>query len=277
VVTRAALPRPRLPGRALRRRVLSEISLLRDQHFFLAVLADRQGFRVREVERTAIAQGSLPGQIPRPRVTPIASSTSSTVFFLVRFTKKPLRFFGIDWRVDLRHWRSATSYLVVDRLVLHHPLADRPRYCCPHCWWYWVCSCSRSGCSVSSSSLPIARGIKDYQVDEVIQYPQRETGNPAPRVARNQNWISSRRNREPGARIQVPGGFCPGNLTCWRSAQRTRSPNTALCFVGNQAKPAPARRLNFSESRMVARSTARTRLLCSLQPNKTTVGGTLLY
>ena len=37
-------------ARALRRLVLSEISLYGDQHHFLALLADRQGFRVREVD-----------------------------------------------------------------------------------------------------------------------------------------------------------------------------------------------------------------------------------
>jgi len=48
------------------------------------------------------------------------------VFFLVRFTKKPLRFFRHGGGHDFCDRCPAGAYLAIDRLVFQHPLADRP-------------------------------------------------------------------------------------------------------------------------------------------------------
>jgi hypothetical protein len=81
-------------ARAFRRRVLEEIQLYGDQHRFLAVLADRQGFRVREVDLRQSSKDRHKG-IYSPRDYTRGFLDIFTVFFLVRFTKKPLRFFGM--------------------------------------------------------------------------------------------------------------------------------------------------------------------------------------
>ena len=81
-------------ARAFHRRVLEEIQLYGDQHRFLAVLADRQGFRVREIEVRQSTKDRFSG-IYGPREYTRGFLDIFTVFFLVRFTKKPLRFFGM--------------------------------------------------------------------------------------------------------------------------------------------------------------------------------------
>jgi len=48
------------------------------------------------------------------------------VFFLVRFTKRPLRFFGMVGLVILSVGVLELAYLIFERVYFHSPLADRP-------------------------------------------------------------------------------------------------------------------------------------------------------
>jgi glycosyltransferase involved in cell wall biosynthesis len=81
-------------ARAMKRAVLQELSLYGDQHRLLAVLAQRQGFSVLEVEVRQSERDRFEG-VYRPREYAHLVLDVFTVFFLVRFTKKPLRFFGM--------------------------------------------------------------------------------------------------------------------------------------------------------------------------------------
>jgi hypothetical protein len=80
--------------RVFRKRVAQEVYIYGDQHRFLPILAQKYGFRVLEVKAlqsqkdTGKRVYSL-GTYAR-RILDIFS-----IFFLVKFTKKPLRFFGI--------------------------------------------------------------------------------------------------------------------------------------------------------------------------------------
>src|SRR5690606_663056 len=49
-----------------------------------------------------------------------------TVFFLVRFTKKPLRFFGTIGSATFAVGGVAAAVMVAQRLAFAQPLADRP-------------------------------------------------------------------------------------------------------------------------------------------------------
>src|SRR5690606_33044569 len=49
-----------------------------------------------------------------------------TVFFLMRFTKKPLRFFGMVGSGTFVIGALLVAVLVVQRLLFDHSLADRP-------------------------------------------------------------------------------------------------------------------------------------------------------
>ena len=112
-------------ARALRRQVADEIQLYGDQHRFLTLLASRQGFRVNEVacrQHPTDQQSRVYGAgIYVRRLLDVL-----TAFFLVKFTKKPLRFFGL---VGSTLFASGVIMLVVlafQRLWFDIPAGDRP-------------------------------------------------------------------------------------------------------------------------------------------------------
>jgi glycosyltransferase involved in cell wall biosynthesis len=159
-------------ARALRRRVLSEISLYGDQHYFLALLADRQGFRVKEVDVRQSPKDRFTGHY-RSREYAHRVLDIFTVFFLVRFTKKPLRFFGMVGVSTFGVGALLLSYLVIDRLVLRHPLADRPALLLSSLLVVLGLQVFALGLLGELIIFTHARGLKDYQIDEVISYPER--------------------------------------------------------------------------------------------------------
>jgi len=157
-------------ARAMKRRVLEEISLYGDQHRFLPVLASRQGFRILEID---VAQSPLdrykagyPMREYAHRVLDIF-----TVFFLVRFTKKPLRFFGMVGATTFVIGALLVAYLAVDRLVFLHPLADRPALLLSSLLVVLGMQLFAIGLLGELIIFTHARDIKDYQIDEVVRYP----------------------------------------------------------------------------------------------------------
>jgi glycosyltransferase involved in cell wall biosynthesis len=158
-------------ARAMKRRVLEEISLYGDQHRFLPVLANRQGFRVVEVD---VAQSPLdrydrgyPARDYAHRVLDIF-----TVFFLVRFTKKPLRFFGMVGASTFVIGALLVAYLAIDRLVFQHALADRPALLLSSLLVVLGMQLFALGLLGELIIFTHARDIKDYQIDEVVRYPE---------------------------------------------------------------------------------------------------------
>lgn len=111
--------------KVMRRRVAREVSLYGDLHRFLPILARRSGFQVVEVD---VPQH--PADVkPRPqrlgtylrRLLDIV-----TVVFLVKFTRKPLRFFGLVGLGLFGSGAVLSAYLAAERLFGGTPLADRP-------------------------------------------------------------------------------------------------------------------------------------------------------
>jgi glycosyltransferase involved in cell wall biosynthesis len=111
--------------RLLKRAVAEEITLYGDQHRFLPVLAGRRGFNVREVELAQSPSDQFRGRY-RLREYLHRILDIMTVFFLVRFTKKPLRFFGSIGFLTAGFGAIVVVLLVIQRLFYNMPLADRP-------------------------------------------------------------------------------------------------------------------------------------------------------
>jgi glycosyltransferase involved in cell wall biosynthesis len=158
-------------ARAMKRRVLEEISLYGDQHRFLPVLANRQGFRVVEIDLAQSPLDRYDGGYPvrdyAHRVLDIF-----TVFFLVRFTKKPLRFFGMVGASTFVIGALLVAYLAIDRLVFLHPLADRPALLLSSLLVVLGMQLFALGLLGELIIFTHARDIKDYQIDEVVRYPE---------------------------------------------------------------------------------------------------------
>ncbi|MDP9082659.1 MAG: glycosyltransferase [Pseudomonadota bacterium] len=173
-------------ARAMKRRVLEEISLYGDQHRFLAVLADRQGFRVREIDMRQSPKDDFKGMYRASEYTHRILDIF-TVFFLVRFTKKPLRFFGMVGVTTFGIGLLLVLVLVAQRLAFHQALADRPALLLSSLLVVLGFQLFALGLLGELIIFTHAKNIKDYQVDRVIEFtgsgteisydaPQQKTG-----------------------------------------------------------------------------------------------------
>jgi hypothetical protein len=160
----------------MKRRVLEEISLYGDQHRFLPVLAHRQGFRVTEVDVRQSNRDRFDGGY-RAREYAHRALDIFTVFFLVRFTKKPLRFFGMVGASTFGLGALLNLWLTIDKLALGHSLADRPALLLGALLMVLGLQVFALGLLGELIIFTHARDIKDYQIDEIIEYREQATQN----------------------------------------------------------------------------------------------------
>ena len=183
--------------RAMKRQVMEEISVYGDQHRFLPVLADRQGFRVVELD---LKQSPLDDFKDAYQLREYAHRALDifTVLFLVRFTKKPLRFFGMIGVTTFGLGFVLITYLVVERLFFAHPLADRPALLLASLMAVLGLQLFAIGLLGELIIFTHARQIKDYQVQEILQFASSEqpAGEPSTSPIRPADFA---RVSEPGS------------------------------------------------------------------------------
>ena len=156
-------------ARALRRRVLEEVPLYGDQHRFLPVLAERHGFKVVEVEVRQSPADRRAARYPLREYVRRALDVF-TVFFLVRFTKKPLRFFGMVGAATFAAGGLITAWLVFDRLLLGHALAERPALLLSSLLVVLGLQLFAIGLLGELIIFTHAREMRDYQIDKVVEF-----------------------------------------------------------------------------------------------------------
>jgi hypothetical protein len=177
-------------ARAMRRRVIEELSLYGDQHRFLAILAHRQGFRTVEVTVRQSPQDRFEGRY-RLREYAHRALDILNVLFLVRFTKKPLRFFGMIGLLLAGGGALVLLYLIVARLGFAEPLADRPALLLASLLVVLGLQLFAIGLLGELIIFTHARDIKDYQVETVIQFSDREKQLTAPTDASQDHVVVS--------------------------------------------------------------------------------------
>ena len=111
--------------RGMKRQVAKEVSLYGDLHRFLPLLAHQKGFRLAEVD---IPQHPADGsqRLYRPGVYLRRILDLLTVVFLFKFTKKPLRFFGLIGSGLFASGFFVSSLLALEKIFGVTALADRP-------------------------------------------------------------------------------------------------------------------------------------------------------
>jgi glycosyltransferase involved in cell wall biosynthesis len=164
-------------ARALKRVVLQELSLYGDQHRLLAVLAQRHGFSVAEVEVRQSERDRFEG-VYRPREYAHFVLDVFTVFFLVRFTKKPLRFFGMLGAIMFGIGALVVLYLVIERIAFQASLADRPALLLSALVVVLGLQLFALGLLAELIIFTHARHLKDYQGAQIIHYPKAELPRP---------------------------------------------------------------------------------------------------
>jgi glycosyltransferase involved in cell wall biosynthesis len=156
-------------ARACDRRVLEEIQLYGDQHRFLPVLADRKGFRVREIDVRQSPKDRHEG-LYEPRVYARGFLDIFTVFFLVRFTKKPLRFFGMIGVSLFAVGALLVTWLVVERLFFGQELTQRPALLLSTLLVVLGLQLFALGLLGELIIFTHAKQIRDYQIDTVLNF-----------------------------------------------------------------------------------------------------------
>ena len=161
--------------RALRRVVTEEVNIYGDQHRFLPVLAAQLGFRVVEVE---VPQDSRDiGRVflsPGVYIRRILDIT--TVLFLTKFTKKPLRFFGLVGSTVAAAGGIIVLYLVGQRLFLNLALADRPALILGSLLVVLGVQLFAIGLIGELIIFTHAGHIKEYQIEQTVNMTTKEGG-----------------------------------------------------------------------------------------------------
>jgi len=152
--------------RALKRSVTDEIPLYGDLYRFIALLAARRGFRVVEVDVVESPDSHGGGNSARIYLARLLDILS--IVFLVRFTKKPLRFFGMVGGTMFAIGSVVVSYLVVERLFFGVALADRPALLLSSLLVVLGLQLFALGLLGELIIFTHARDMKEYTIDEVV-------------------------------------------------------------------------------------------------------------
>ena len=153
--------------RAFKRRVIEEVYIYGDLHNFLAVLAYRHGFKVTEVNLTQSESDAF------RRVYSVGIYVRKlldilTIYFLVKFTKRPLRFFGVLGTSIASVGLIVTIYLVIERLVADIALANRPALLLSSLLIVLGIQLLAIGLIGEIVIFTHAKNLKDYTIDKVI-------------------------------------------------------------------------------------------------------------
>lgn len=153
--------------RAFDRKIIEEIPIYGDQHRFLPVLAEKWGYKVEEVNVTQSNRDHAPRfyrfGIYLRRVLDIL-----TVFFLVKFTKKPLRFFGLIGSSLIALGGLSLLYVIVERIFFAVSLADRPALLLSSLFVVLGIQLFALGLIGELIIFTHAREIKEYTIDKIL-------------------------------------------------------------------------------------------------------------
>jgi glycosyltransferase involved in cell wall biosynthesis len=154
--------------RAMKRKVIEEISLYGDLHRFFPLLAFQRGFKVKEI---AVKQSR---QDSKTRIFGIGVYLRRlldiiTLFFLFKFTKKPLRFFGLIGSVVAGMGAIITAYLGLYRLLGLGGIADRPLLILGVLLIVVGVQLFSIGLLGEIIIFTHARGVKEYQIEEFLE------------------------------------------------------------------------------------------------------------
>ena len=153
--------------RAFRRKVADEVPVYGDQHRFFPVLASRRGFRIEEV-KVEQSRREMSTRVYRPGVYLRRLLDILTVFFLVKFTKKPLRFFGLIGSGTFAVGGLLLLYLLIERIFLGVALADRPLLLLASLLVVLGVQIFAIGLIGELIIFTHAKDIKEYTIEEIV-------------------------------------------------------------------------------------------------------------
>jgi hypothetical protein len=153
---------------ALKRTVLEETQLYGEQHGFLPLLAANVGFKVIEIDLPQ-ARRDAARRVERPRTYVHRLVDILSVFFLTRFTRRPLRFFGPVGAACTTAGLLGLAIVIVQRLIFGVPLAERPALILSSLFVALGLQVLAIGLIGELIVFIHARSMRQYRVREVIE------------------------------------------------------------------------------------------------------------
>lgn len=153
--------------RVFKRSVIEDVQIYGDLHRFFPVMAHRQGFRVIELDVTQ-SKKDVHQRIYSPGLYLRRLLDLLTIFFLIKFTKKPLRFFGLVGSSLFGLGLIITLYLVTERLLFDVALADRPALIMSSLLVVLGIQIIAIGLIGEIIIFTHAKDIKEYKIDKII-------------------------------------------------------------------------------------------------------------
>jgi glycosyltransferase involved in cell wall biosynthesis len=154
--------------RAMKRRVAEEVQLYGDLHRFLPLLAYQRGFKVSEVP-VQQSHRDIKRRVRRPGIYLRRLLDILTLFFLLKFTKKPLRFFGLVGSLLSGVGGVIVAYLGLYRLLGLGPIAGRPLLILGVLLIVLGLQLFSVGLLGEIIVFAHARELKDYQIEEILE------------------------------------------------------------------------------------------------------------
>jgi glycosyltransferase involved in cell wall biosynthesis len=153
--------------RLINKEIIAEINLYGDLYQFIPIFAVKQGIRVKEVN---VAQRKEDTQIRlfKPGIYLRRILDILTIFFLVKFTHKPLRFFGLIGSIFTITGGLVTSYLGVLRILGMTELANRPMLLLGILLFIFGLQLISVGLIGELILFTRAKEIEHYRIDEII-------------------------------------------------------------------------------------------------------------
>jgi glycosyltransferase involved in cell wall biosynthesis len=168
-------------ARIMRRQVADEVMLYGEQSTFLPLLVANRGFAVREVSVPQSPKDPY-RRIYSPGVYARRLLDIFTIFFLIRFTKAPLRFFGVVGSIFLAVGIAMIAFVTGERLFLETAAAGRPMLLFGVVFVVLGFQLFAIGLVGELIIFTHGRDLKEYSVAEVIDLkapdaPEAGTGN----------------------------------------------------------------------------------------------------
>ena len=157
--------------KVFKREVLDQIYMYGDQDRFLPLIANKYGFKVEEVKVAQAKKDAV------QNFYPVANYISRfleliSIFFLVKFTKKPIRFFGSTGLITFSVGLILAIILFIERAFLGVALADRPIVLVSILFMVFGIQAFAIGLVGELIIFTHAKDLKDYIVETIVDYEQ---------------------------------------------------------------------------------------------------------
>ncbi len=154
--------------RLINKRILSEFQLYGDLHRFIPIFAMQRGLKVKEVNVSQRKEDTQV-RVVKPGIYLRRVLDILTLFFLVKFTRKPLRFFGLVGTALFLPGIVITAYLGILRLFGGIGLANRPLLLLGILLMVFGIQTLSVGLVGELILFSHARELKDYNIEEIVE------------------------------------------------------------------------------------------------------------